>query len=397
VADRLTILHVDMDAFFAAVEQRDRPELRGRPVIVGGGPAGRAVVCAASYEARPFGVHSAMPVAQAARLCPQAAVLPLRIDHYRAVAREVRDVLLAFTPVVEPLSLDEAFLDVRGCEGLFGPAPRIAGQVKARVKAETGLTASVGVASNKFLAKLASDLGKPDGLVVVEPQTAAAFLAPLPVGRVWGVGAKGERRLQALGVRTVGELAALPGQVLIDHFGESGRQLHELAHGRDPRPVVPDRLAKSVSTETTFATDIGDRAVLRGWLLSLAEELGERLRRLGARARTVELKVRSADFQTRSRSQTLADPSDLTESLWRATAGLFDERVPDAWLPVRLLGVAVSGLVRGELVQGDLFEGAWRGKQQALDRVQDAIRQKFGADAIRRAGGASGDGPPPPA
>jgi DNA polymerase-4 len=392
VADGLTILHVDLDAFFASVEQRDRPELRGRPVVVGGGPAGRGVVCAASYEARPFGVHSAMPMSQAVRLCPQAVVLPLRIDHYRAVAREVRDILLAFTPVIEPLSLDEAFLDVRGCEGLFGPAPVIARRVKERVTAGTGLTASVGVATNKFLAKLASDLGKPDGLVVVEPGRAAEFLAPLSVGRVWGVGAKGERRLQSLGVRTVGDLAALPAAVLAGQFGEAGRQLHELAHGRDPRPVVPDRLAKSVSTETTFARDIGDRDVLRGWLLALTEELGERLRGHGARARTVELKVRSADFQTRSRSQSFADPTDLTEILWRAAAGLFDGRVPDAWLPVRLLGVAAAGLVRGEPVQGDLFEGAWRGRQQALDRVQDAIRRKFGSDAIRRAGGIAGEG-----
>jgi DNA polymerase-4 len=387
VADGLTILHVDLDAFFASVEQRDRPELRGRPVVVGGGPGTRAVVCAASYEARPFGVHSAMPMSQAVRLCPQAVVLPLRMDQYRAVARQVRELMHEFTPVVEPLSLDEAFLDVRGCEGLFGPAPRIAERVRERVRAETGLTASVGVAGNKFLAKLASDLGKPDGLVVIEPATAAAFLAPLPVGRVWGVGAKGQRRLHALGVNTIGNLAALSPEVLAGHFGDFGRQLHELAHGRDSRPVVPDRLAKSVSTETTFARDIGDRAVLRSWLLSLVEELGERLRRHGARAKTVELKVRSADFQTRSRSQTLPGPTDLTDTLWQSAAALFDGRVPDGWLPVRLLGVGATGLARGELVQGDLFEGARRGKQQALDRVADAIRQKFGADAIRRAGG----------
>src|SRR5262245_45674564 len=266
--DSLTILHVDMDAFYASVEQRDRPELRGRPVIVGG-IAGRGVVCAASYEARPFGVRSAMPTATARRLCPQAVFLPVRMGHYAAISRQIREVLFAFTPLVEPLSLDEAFLDVRGCEGLFGPAPDIARQIKARVTAETGLVASVGVAPNKFLAKLASDHGKPDGLVVLPADRVAEFLTPLPVGLLWGVGAKGEQRLHALGVRTAGQLAALPEKVLVGHFGEVGRHLWQLAHGRDDRDVVPDRQAKSISTETTFAEDIGDRQVLRTLLLDL--------------------------------------------------------------------------------------------------------------------------------
>jgi DNA polymerase-4 len=202
-----TILHVDMDAFYASVEQRDRPELRGRPVIVGG-VAGRGVVCAASYEARPFGVHSAMPIATARRLCPDAVFAPVRMGHYATIARQIREVFFSFTPLVEPLSLDEAFLDVRGCEGLFGPAPEIARQIKTRIKAQTGLVASVGVAPNKFLAKLASDHRKPDGFLVLHPEDVTAFLEPLPVGRIWGVGAKGEKRLHGLGVRTIGQLAA---------------------------------------------------------------------------------------------------------------------------------------------------------------------------------------------
>jgi DNA polymerase-4 len=381
-----SILHVDMDAFYASVEQRDRPELRGRPVIVGGPAEARGVVSAASYEARAFGVHSAMPTATARRLCPHGVFLPVRMKHYAQVARQIREILLAFTPLVEPLSLDEAFLDVRGCEGLFGPGPDIARQIKARVRRETGLVASVGVAVNKFLAKLATDLGKPDGLVVIEPARVRDVLDPLPVARLWGVGAKAEKRLHALGVRTIGQLAALPERVLADHFGEFGRHLHQLAHGRDDRAVVPDEQARSVSTETTFARDVGDREALRGWLLELAEHLGQRVRRLGVRARTVELKARTSDFRTYLRSLTLPEPTDLTEEIWRAAAGLFEARVPDEWLPLRLLGVGVSGLVRDAAVQGHLFDDEWRTKQRALDQTLDAIRAQFGGEAIRRAG-----------
>src|SRR5439155_7141135 len=291
--ETLKILHVDMDAFYASVEQRDRPELRGLPVIVGGSAEGRGVVCAASYEARKFGVHSAMPAVTARRLCPQGIFLPPRMEHYAQISRQIREIFQSFTPLIEPLSLDEAFLDVRGCEGLFGSAPEIARKIKERVRAETELTASVGVAANKFLAKLASDLKKPDGLVVIEPTQVEAILAPLPVGRIWGVGAKGEKRLHALGIRTIGQLAALPEQVLVDHFGDNGRHLWRLARGIDDRQVVPDEEAKSISTETTFARDIGDRDVLRSWLLDLVEHLGRRLRRVGVHARTIELKVRS--------------------------------------------------------------------------------------------------------
>jgi DNA polymerase IV len=379
----LTILHVDMDAFYASVEQRDRPELCGRPVIVGG-LGRRGVVSAASYEARRFGVHSALPMATARRLCPQGVFLPVRMQHYAAVARQIRDLLLSFTPLVEPLSLDEAFLDVRGCEGLFGPAPEIARRIKARVQAETGLTASVGVAPNKFLAKLASDHGKPDGLVVVPPGGVAAFLDPLPVARMWGVGAKGERRLQALGVRTIGQLAALPEKVLLAHFGAAGRQIGELAHGRDDRAVVPDREAKSITTETTFAQDIGDRRALRAWLLDLVDHLAGRLRQQGLRARTVELKVRSADFRTRRRSVSLAEATDLTDVLWQAAVTLFEPALAAEVLPVRLLGVGASNLTREPAVQRQLFDDTERRRSADLDRTMDAIRQRLGNGAIQR-------------
>ena len=379
----LTILHVDLDAFYASVEQRDRPELRGKPVIVGG-LGGRGVVCAASYEARPFGVHSALPTATARRLCPHAAFLPVRMKRYAAVSRQVRDVLHTFTPLVEPLSLDEAFLGVRGCEGLFGQAPEVARKIKDRIQAETGLTASVGVAPNKVLAKLASDLRKPDGLVVVPAGGVAAFLELLPVGRVWGVGAKAEGRLHALGVRTVGQLAATPEGLLVDHFGEAGRHVWRLARGQDDRRVVPDREAKSVSTETTFPQDVGDREALRGWLLGLVEHLAGRLRQAGLRARTVELKVRSSDFRTRHRAQALPEPSDSTGVLWQAARGLFDRGVGRDLLPLRLLGVGATRLTREAAVQGELFDAGQREQRQALDRAVDAIRGRFGAAAIRR-------------
>src|SRR5260370_28095202 len=224
-----------MDAFYARVEQGDQPELRGRPVIVGG-LGGRGVVCAASYESRVFGIHSAMPMATAQRLCPHAVCLPLRMHHYVHIAHQVREILLAYTPLVEPLSLDEAFLDVGGVEGLFGPAPEIARRMKERMQTEAGLVASVGVGPNKFLAKLASDHGKPNGFVVLRPECIASFLAPLPVGRVWGVGAKGEKRLRAVGIYTIGQLAEWPESALVDRLGPWGGRLWQLAHGYDDRP-----------------------------------------------------------------------------------------------------------------------------------------------------------------
>jgi DNA polymerase IV len=382
-ANPLTILHVDMDAFYASVEQRDRPELRGKPVIVGG-TSGRGVVCAASYEARPFGVHSAMPMATARRLCPQAIVVPVRMKHYAQISRQIREIMLSFTPLVEPLSLDEAFLDVHGCEGLFGSGPEIARRIKERIKAETGLTASVGVAPNKFLAKLASDLRKPDGLVVVPTDGIVGFLSPLSVGRIWGVGAKAEKRLHALGVRTIGQLAAFPEQVLTDHFGEMGRHVWQLAHGQDNRAVVPDREAKSISTETTFAQDIGDRATLRDWLLDLTDHLASRLRHADLRARTVEVKIRSSDFRTRNRAQALDQATNVTDVIWQAAQQIFDRGLTDDIMPVRLLGVGASRLTRETVIQGDLFDAGHRQRQESLDQTLDTIRGHFGDAAIRR-------------
>jgi DNA polymerase-4 len=378
-----TIIHVDMDAFYASVEQRDSPELRGKPVIVGG-VQGRGVVCAASYEARKFGVHSAMPISTARRLCPQGIFVSVRMQHYAEIGRQIRTIFLSFTPLVEPLSLDEAFLDVHGCEGLFGPAPDIARQIKQRVRTETGLIASVGVAPNKFLAKLASDYGKPDGYVVLQSENVTTFLTPLPVSRIWGVGAKGEKRLHDSGIRTVGQLAALPEKTMIDRFGEMGRHIWQLAHGRDERTVIPDREAKSISTETTFAQDIGDRSTLRVWLLDLVDHLASRLRREGVWARTIDLKIRSSDFRTVTRSTTLAEPTNLTNVIWKAAAELLERSLTRELLPVRLLGVGATKLTRQPVAQGSLFEDNSRRQLTALDHTIDTIRAQFGSGSIRR-------------
>ena len=247
------------------------------------------------------------------------------------------------------MSLDEAFLDVHGCEGLFGSAPDIARQIKNRIRTETGLIASVGVASNKYLAKLASDIGKPDGFVVLPPDKVTNFLSPLPVSRIWGVGAKGEKRLHDMGIRTIGQIAALPEKTLSDRFGEMGRHIWQLAHGGDDRTVVPDREAKSVSTETTFAQDIGDRSVLRVWLLDLVDHLASRLRHEGIWARTIDVKIRNSDFRTVTRSTTLAEATNLTNIIWKAAADLFERSLTSDLLPVRLLGISGRSKVDADM------------------------------------------------
>jgi DNA polymerase-4 len=289
--------------------------LVGRPVIVGGTPEKRGVVSAANYVARRYGVHSAMPAATAHRLCPHGVFLPPRLDYYAEVSRQIRDIFERFTPLVEPLSLDEAFLDVTGSQNLFGPATQIGRKIKQTVLDETHLVVSVGVAPNKFLAKIASDLKKPDGFVVVEPGQEQVFLDPLPVERLWGVGKQGSKVFQRMGVRTIGQLRQWPLDSLQARFGASGEHLWQLAHGIDDRPVIAEREAKSISHETTFEQDIDDLEVLRAWLLDLTEQVGWRLRRHRLRGRTVQLKVRFADFSLITRSQTLPEPTDITHEL----------------------------------------------------------------------------------
>jgi DNA polymerase-4 len=381
-----SILHVDMDAFYASIEQRDRPELRNRPVIVGGTPSGRGVVAAASYEAREFGVHSAMPASRAHRLCSHAVFVKPRMNVYAEVGRQVREILGRFTPLIEPLSLDEAFLDVSGCYKLHGSAEHIGRTIKRSIREELHLVASVGVAPNKFLAKIASDLEKPDGFTVVDPDRIQEFLDPLPIRRLWGVGKKAEARLAAFGIDTIGQLRQLPEQTLVETFGEkAGRHLAKLCRGEDDRPVVPDHEAISISHETTFAQDLADREVLRAVLQQLTDQVARRLRRQRARAGTIQLKIRYADFQTYTRSLSLPSPTDSTRELWEGARSLFEDRLPDRPLEIRLLGMGVSHLQRGDRRQKLLFDNSSRERDRQLDEARDAIAEKFGSSSVRPA------------
>jgi DNA polymerase-4 len=390
------ILHVDLDAFFAAVEQRDRPELRGKPVIVGGGGArDRGVVSAASYEARVFGVHSAMPLRTASALCPQAVFLPVDGRKYAAESRLVMEILRRFTPKVEPISIDEAFLDVAGSEQLFGPPPEIARRIKAAIRDERGLTASVGVAATRLVAKIASELRKPDGLVVVTAGEEAAFLGPLPIERLWGVGAKTRAALGDYGVRTIGDLAAVPVDLLARRFGKFGPILHERARGIDATPIGLEADAKSMSHEHTFDVDTADREDIERTLLSLAEGVAGRLREAGVRARGVSLKFRDSDFVTITRQRTLREPTDLAEDFYRAVVELSRPEVravAGRGLKVRLLGVAAFHLSAAEQI--GLFEAPNVKRERAAEAV-DAVRRKFGRKAIARARLLASDTPEP--
>lgn len=378
------ILHVDMDAFYASVEEREKPELAGKPLIVGGTPQGRGVVAAANYEVRKFGVHSAMPTAKALRLCPQAIVLPPRLGYYAEVSEQIRAIFDHYTPLVEPLSLDEAFLDVTGSEPLFGSSIEIGREIKQTIRDQLRLAASVGVAPNKFLAKIASDLKKPDGFVVVERNRVQDFLDPLPVGRLWGVGRVASQVFDRLDIKTIGDVRRMPVEVLRQHFGQTGEHLSQLAHGIDERRVVPDREAKSISHETTFAVDIDDMEVLRAWVAELAEQVAWRLRRHRLRGRTVQIKVRYADFHTITRAETLSETTNVTEEILQTAARLLAERLPERRLLIRLLGVGVSKFENPEQVQGVLFQDESHERQSRLDEAADKLRQRFGTDAVRR-------------
>jgi DNA polymerase IV len=379
-AGRLTIIHVDLDAFFAAVEQRDHPELRGKPVIVGGDPRSRGVVSTCSYEARKFGVHSAMPLRTALSLCPQGIFVPVDGAKYQRVSREVMTVLRRFTPAVEQVSIDEAFLDVAGSEGLFGTAPEIARRIKREVVEAVGLTVSVGVAATKLVAKVGSDLRKPDGLVIVEPGDEAAFLAPLEIRRLWGIGPKTAERLYGLGVRTIGELAALPVETLSRALGDHGATLHDRSLGIDADPVVGGgEAAKSVSHETTFAVDVTDAAEIERTLLALTEGVSARLRSAGLRAATVAVKVRDSQFRTITRQKTLPEPTDLTDTIWRAALELARPEVRGK--RIRLLGVAATQL--GQPEQTTMFELVNEKQRRVVDAT-DAVRRRFGDRAVTR-------------
>ena len=376
-----TVIHVDMDAFYASVEQRDRPELAGRPVIVGADPRGRGVVSAASYEARRFGVHSAMPIGRAARLCPDGVFLPTDHEKYARVSRQIMAVLADFTPLLEPVSIDEAFLDVTASRDLFGDGRAIALRIKARVRAEVGLTASVGVAANKFVAKVASDLEKPDGLVVVSPGEEARFLAPLPISRLWGVGRVTGGELEAMGVRTIGALARVPSAHLVARFGPASSSLLALARGEDDRSVEPFAPPKSMGAEETFDRDHRDVARLRATLRAQSERVARELRAEGYAGRSVTLKLRFADFRTITRRH-VTEPTQDGLRIYREVVALFES--VELVQPVRLIGVSVSGLGPAEQGQLPLLDaGAVR--RERLARALDRLAGRFGDTAIRPA------------
>jgi len=385
---RRSIIHLDLDAFYASVEQLRRPELRGLPVIVGGAPSAdgspqlhRGVVSAASYEARVHGVHSAMPLRTALRLCPQAIVVPVDFHAYRDASKAVFDIARDYTPILEPLSLDEAFLEVTGSVRRFGPPRHIAEEIRDRVLAATGLHASFGVATCKTVAKIASDLRKPRGFVVVEPGDEAAFLAPLPLRRLPGLGPSSERALSGLGISTLGQLAALPLDTVQRRVGRAaGRSLWERAQGIDESPVTIPGAPRSVSREETFARDVAQRPALHARIAELASDVAARLRNGGWTARTVTLKLRYSDFTTITRQETLPTATATDTTVRDAALVLLDT----AWSgdAVRLLGVGVTGLESAP--QLDLFS---QPANDRIDRTLDRLRERFGQDAIRRGTG----------
>jgi nucleotidyltransferase/DNA polymerase involved in DNA repair len=378
-----TILHVDLDAFYAAVELREDPSLAGRPVVVGADPRGgrgRGVVAAASYEARAFGIHSAMPISQAYRRCPTAAFLRPRGRLYAAVSERFMAILARYTDLVQPLSIDEAFLDVTASRALFGDGAAIARRIKAEVRREERITASIGVAPSKFLAKIASDVGKPDGLVVVPADGVEEFLRDLPVQRLWGAGPRSLSGFQRLGAATIGAVARLPVERLVEVFGEGlGQHFHALASGHDPRAVVPDHQRKSVGRESTFAEDVHDRAEVERTLLDLVEQLTRRLRRHGLLGQTVHLKLRTADFTTVTRQQQLPAPADTTDALWPAVRHLF-AKADQTRQAIRLVGVSVT-LFEGES-QLALF--ARDDRHGRVARAVDRLTEKFGSEVVKR-------------
>ena len=379
--DSRTILHVDMDAFYASVEVLDHPEYRGKPLLVGG-TGDRGVVSAASYEARVFGCHSAMPMGQARRLCPHAICVRVNMPRYRDVSDRVFGIFERFTTQIQPLSVDEAFLDVTGSRRLFGDGPTIARTIRAAIKTDIGLTASVGVAPNKFLAKLASDLNKPDGLTVITRNTVDTILPPLPINRIWGIGQVSAARLNGLGVRTIGDLRGRSPEWFDQHLGSWGRRVRELIHGIDDRPVESDEQAKSIGHEETFGTNLIETDAVRSVLLEQAEAVGLRLRRHKLFAGGLTVKIRFGDFKTITRSKTFTNPVDTTTDLYDAAVGLFDAWARDDFQPVRLIGMQATTLSRQ--AQLGLFTQPQSEKQRKIDGTLDAIKTRFGKSSIGR-------------
>ncbi len=379
------ILHLDMDAFFAAIEQVDHPEYRGKPVVVGADPKGgigRGVVSTCSYEARVFGIRSAMPISQAYRKCPTAIYVPPRGRRYAEISKKIMSILFSFSPDIEQISIDEAFLDISSTYKFYGTPKATAEAIKAKILQETQLTASIGIAPSKFVAKVASDLRKPDGLVIVEENQVKEFLAPLDLSRLWGVGPKTLPHLQNLGIKTIGELARYSLKELTERFGKSGLHFWRLANGIDEREIATEVAAKSISKEVTFEQDISDEQKMLTTLFVLSEGLAREMRRKAYHGRTISLKIRLEDFSTFTRSRTLAHSTDSSDEIYKYIRDMFSQ-FDRHNSKVRLLGVAVS-LLEGENVQLNLFQAEQKA-QSKIDRVLDQVKDKFGDHAITRA------------
>ena len=379
------ILHIDMDAFYASVEQLDDPRLKNKCVIVGG-TSNRGVVSAASYEARQFGIHSAMPIYQAKQKCPHASFVPPRMGRYKEVSKKIMAILRNFSPLVEPVSIDEAYLDVTGCQRLFGGPQEIAREIKRKIKETVNLTCSVGVAPNKFLAKIASDMEKPDGLTVILPDQVAAFIDSLPIKKVPGVGKKMIRQLELLGIRTLGDVQQLPEKSLIKHLGKFGKRLRSLSSGSDDSPVRPHAPHKSISSERTLAADTRDAELLKRYLLSQSGEVARQLRQVGLRAKTITLKIKDEDFKTATRRITIAVPTQSSKTIYKHAARLMDDYKTTK--KIRLIGVGTSGFSSVTAsVQLGLFDAneETANDWEKIDKALDSISKKFGRDVVGRA------------
>jgi len=387
-----TILHVDMDAFYAAVEERENPSLIGKPVVIGSDPKGgraRGVVSTANYAARKYGIHSAMPISQAYRRCPQAVYIRPRISLYAEISSRIFEIFRSFTDEVEGLSLDEAFLDVTASERLFGPGPQIAAMVRRKIREEERLTASVGVAPSKYVAKVASDLEKPDALLVVPPGTERAFLAPLDVSRLWGAGPKTQARLRSLGLHKIGDIARLDPEVLEASLGRTGRHFHNLANGLDPRRVKSRRGRKSLSKEVTFSEDTADRDRVERTLLGLCEGVARALRRKKLAGRTIQLKFRWDGFETHTRQRTLRNPTSTTEEIWPVARELF-RTADNPARRIRLIGVGLTGFDPAAAPQLSFLDEEGRpgdadGPGRRVAEAVDALADRFGGEAVVRA------------
>jgi len=378
------ILHIDMDAFYASVEQLDNPWLKGKCVIVGG-TSNRGVVSASSYEARRFGVRSAMPIFQARQKCPDGVFVPPRMERYKEVSKKIMAILREFSPQVEVVSIDEAYMDVSGSQRLHGDPETVAMNIKNEIKKKLGLACSVGVAPGKFLAKVASDMDKPDGLTIIQPQEVHQFVESLPVQKVPGVGKKTFLQLESMGIKTLGDVNKFPDKMLLDRLGKFGHRLIELASGRDHSTVTPWSPHKSVSSERTLGEDTRDKKLLHKYLLKQSEEVARQLRKANFRARTITLKLKHADFKQFTRSKTISTPTRSSETIYQHAASLLDNY--ELTQKIRLIGVGTSGFKSaGQPVQLDLFDRVKKSDQtwEKVDRTLESITNKFGRDAIKR-------------